>query len=63
MQGIKPARSFLKCKHPALKGMPVPSSCAAGGRSDYSVKLISCETVQGFPSGTKKPGNISEYCP
>ena len=58
-----PDSSFLKCKHPALKGMPVPSSCAAGGRSDYSVKLISCETVQGFPSETKKPGNISEYCP
>ena len=60
---VFPDSSFLKCKHPALKAMPVPSSCVVGGRSDYSVKLISCEAVQGFPSETKKPGNISEYCP
>ena len=54
-----PKERFLKCKNPALKGMPVPSSCVVGGRSDYSVKLISCEKVKSF---SDQPDNISEYC-
>ena len=60
---IFPEQIFLKCEHKALKGKPVHSSCAAGGRSGYSVKLISCETVKDFPSETKKPSNIDDrYC-
>ena len=55
-----PENKFLKCAHKATKDMPVPSSCAIGGRSDYSVKLISCEAVNDFDP---KPGNIDEYCP
>ena len=58
-----PDSNFLKCHKPALKGKPVPSSCVKGGRSDYSVKLISCETVNNFPPETKKPSPINEYCP
>ena len=55
-----PKKKFLKCSGSAAKDMPVPSSCAIGGRSDYSVKLISCETVNDLDP---KPGNIDEYCP
>lgn len=52
--------NFLKCEHAAFKDMPVPSACSVGGRSDYSVKLISCEVVKDLEP---KPGNIDEYCP
>ncbi|MCZ0932280.1 MAG: Tad domain-containing protein [Oligoflexia bacterium] len=51
---------FLKCESTALKTMPVPSACASGGRSGYSVKLISCETVRDFDL---QPSNIDDYCP
>ena len=52
---------FLKCKDGvAVKGRPVPSACAAGGRSGYSVKLISCEAVKDF---SNKPSDIDDYCP
>ena len=51
---------FLKCDGPALPNMPVPSACAHGGRSGYSVKLISCEMVRNF---SLQPDNINEYCP
>lgn len=52
--------SFLKCHDRAFPGMPVDNDCIKGGRSGYSVKLISCETAQGF---SKAPSNMSEYCP
>lgn len=51
---------FLTCVHTALKGKAVQSSCAVGGRSGYSVKLISCEAVQAMDS---PPPDINEYCP
>ena len=54
---------FLKCDGRALRGMPVASACVKGGRSGYSVKLISCDTVQSFPTGeTKKPDPMDGYC-
>ena len=52
--------SFLKCPHKALANMPVPSACAGGGRSGYSVKLISCEIAASLSS---HPAPINEYCP
>ena len=55
-----PEGRFLQCPFPAEGKMPVPSACAAGGRSGYSVKLISCETVKDFDL---KPDNIDAYCP
>ena len=57
-----PDLSFLKCNTKALRGKAVPSSCVVGGRSGYSVKLISCETVQALDSHLQ-PSNIDEYCP
>ena len=56
---------FLKCGHPALRDRPVPSSCAVGGRSGYSVKLVSCESMKEIydNTDTDKPGNLDEYCP
>ena len=52
--------SFLKCPGKALANMPVPSACASGGRSGYSVKLISCEIAASLPS---HPVPMNEYCP
>ncbi len=49
---------FLKCDGKALEKMPSASACVMGGRSGYSVKLISCETAQSFEN--KPP---AEYCP
>ncbi|MCY4321078.1 MAG: pilus assembly protein TadG-related protein [Bdellovibrionaceae bacterium] len=51
---------FMNCSAGALEDMPVPSACASGGRSAYSVKLISCGTVKDFKD---QPSNIDEYCP
>ena len=55
-----PTNRFLKCNGTANENMPVPSACASGGRSGYSVKLISCEVVKDFDL---KPSNVNEYCP
>ena len=55
-----PDNRFMECSGPAREDMPVPSACASGGRSGYSVKLISCETVKDFAD---QPSNIDEYCP
>ena len=55
-----PEGRFLKCPYPAKENMPVPSACAAGGRSGYSVKLLSCEIVKDLKP---KPSNLDEYCP
>ena len=57
-----PEQQFLKCRFPALKNKPVPNSCAVGGRSGYSVKLISCETVKSFDQSLQPP-DIRDYCP
>ena len=54
------ANRFLKCKGPALENMPSPSACAQGGRSGYSVKLISCSAVRDFRN---KPSTLDEFCP
>ena len=59
---------FLSCEWPssvALRDRPVPSSCAAGGRSGYSVKLLSCESMREIydNTDTEKPSNLNEYCP
>ena len=43
--------TFLKCQAPAKTGMPSPSACAIGGRSGYSVKLISCEALSSRLTG------------
>ena len=57
-----PARTFMKCQQPASKNQTkylTPSSCAAGGRSGYSVKLISCEHVRSLPN---PPPSLNSYC-
>ena len=54
-------RRFLKCDHKAEKDRPVPSACAAGGRSLYSVKLISCETVKEFEN--QDSAFMAKACP
>ena len=51
---------FLKCDHSVLEDMPSPSACAQGGRSGYSVKLISCSAVKDF---TNQPSTLDEFCP
>ena len=55
-----PDKTFLECGDKALEDMPVSSACASGGRSGYSVKLISCEIAKDLEP---KIDNISEYCP
>ena len=50
---------FLKCRHKALDGMPVSSSCVGLGRTGYSVKLISCDKVKSL---NLKPDDIDSYC-
>ena len=55
-----PEDTFLECEGPALKGMPVPSACASGGRSGYSVKLISCEIAKDLEP---QPSDIDDFCP
>ena len=52
---------FLNCKSKAEKDRPVPSDCAAGGRSTYSVKLISCETVKEFEN--QDSAFMAKACP
>ena len=51
---------FLTCTHKALKNMPVSSSCVGLGRTGYSVKLVSCESVKSFKP---PPSDIDEFCP
>ena len=57
-----PEKIFMKCQQPASKQQIkylIPSSCAAGGRSGYSVKLISCEQVKRF---SNRPPSLDSYC-
>lgn len=60
-----PDNNFLKCDGRALENMPVASACVQGGRSGYSVKLISCETARSIndDTDTKQLSAIDEYCP
>lgn len=52
--------NFLNCKKQSLNKHPIPSACVVGGRSAYSVKLISCEE---FYKIKNKVTNITSYCP
>ena len=53
--------NFMKCYKPTQDPYHIPSGCAVGGRSGYSVKLISCETVDTQPG--PEPTNINpDYC-
>ena len=45
----------LTCDGLAVEGSPVPTACAAGGRSGYSVKLISCSAIREMSTATKRP--------
>ena len=60
-----PEKPFMECGGQALEGRPVPSACAQGGRSSYSVKLISCEAVERLiDEGSKAPEEgLDKYCP
>ena len=54
-------KNFMKCYKPTQSPYHIPSGCAVGGRSGYSVKLISCETVDIQPG--LKPTNMNpDYC-
>ena len=55
--------TFSKChkQTPLTKDTQIPSGCVEGGRSGYSVKLVSCSLVKS--SLNPKPADISEYCP
>ena len=57
--GAKPS---MKCYEPTPDGQHIPSGCAVGGRSGYSIKLISCDIVKSLPSATDTPTNINAYC-
>ena len=48
----------LNCIGKAVVDSPVPTACAAGGRSGYSVKLISCEVI----NTEDLPGGKNEWC-
>lgn len=59
--GTPDPAAFMKCYKPTKKDYHIPSGCAVGGRSGYSVKLISCETVDTQPG--IKPTNLNPiYC-
>ena len=50
--GDSNAPPFMRCDpHVQSRNMPVPSSCVGGGRSGYSVKLISCDIVRRMAGG------------
>ena len=62
--GAKPS---MKCYEPTPyepppNGRHIPSGCAVGGRSGYSIKLISCDIVKSLPSVTDTPTNMDAYC-
>lgn len=57
---------FMNCDTPVQSPLqPVPSSCVAGGRSGYSVKLISCEVVKELWNGNRnnRPLWFNKACP
>ncbi len=58
-----PEKNFLHCENTALEDMPVPSACVVGGRVGYSVKLISCETVDTLSPSPNTLGIKADYCP
>ena len=49
--------AFMRCQSPASKF--IPSGCVRGGRSGYSVKLISCGHVRRL---LNRPSNWGDYC-
>ena len=51
---------FLNCKHKALPGKPVSSSCVGLGRTGYSIKLVSCESIKKFKPQVP---DLDEFCP
>lgn len=55
-----PPKPFMKCYQPTQHPKHIPSGCAVGGRSGYSVKLISCDTVSSQPG--IEPTNLDVYC-
>ena len=59
--------AFMKCYKPTKKDSGtnhIPYGCAEGGRSGYSVKLVSCDIIRSLPSATKTPTNLAtNYCP
>ena len=56
------ANPSMKCYEPTPDGQHIPSGCAVGGRSGYSVKLISCDVVRSLPSATATPDIMDIYC-
>ena len=52
-----PGEIFRKCHGVAEDDEPIPTGCAEGGRSGYSVKLISCEAAEGL-----KPAPPADFC-
>ena len=61
---------FMKCNPPVKaeddpsQRMPVPSSCVGGGRSGYSVKLISCDMVKNKFGWNNAPAELKDNaCP
>lgn len=58
-----PPDTFMKCYETTKDGFHIPSGCAVGGRSGYSVKLVSCDIIQSLPGITSKPTDLSDnYC-
>ena len=58
-----PPDTFMKCYETTKDGFHIPSGCAVGGRSGYSVKLVSCDIIQSLPGVTSKPTDLSDnYC-
>ena len=56
-------KTFMKCYKTTKENLHVPSGCAVGGRSGYSVKLVSCDVIHSLPSDTSKPPGFPDgYC-
>lgn len=57
---------FMRCYKPTRKDQQtdhIPYGCAEGGRSGYSVKLVSCDIINSLSSPTQKPTSLNQsYC-
>ncbi len=60
-----PEKMFAKCyTHTGNSSisnlLPIPSGCSKGGRSGYSIKMVSCDLVKTFQP---QPNNLQAFCP